>query len=155
MFFQFLYIYIKQLENMGNMIGDLELLKNGKQEFLTIEEVSKYFQLSIRTISKLIAEEELRFVRWGKYKRIPLTSVLYYLTRQGIIFPSEFDDERRKEIYEAEKNRFDVKRSLTVSMDAIIKRKAVELINESDDFSEYRNSEAFSQLFKFDSCALK
>ena len=132
------------------MIGDLELLKNGKQEFLTIEEVSKYFQLSIRTISKLIAEEELRFVRWGKYKRIPLTSVLYYLTRQGIMFPSEFDDERRNEIYEAEKNRFDVKKSLTVSMDAIIKRKAVELINESDDFSEYRNSEAFSQLFKFD-----
>ena len=132
------------------MIGDLELLKNGKQEFLTIEEVSKYFQLSIRTISKLIAEEELRFVRWGKYKRIPLTSVLYYLTRQGIIFPSEFDDERRKEIYEAEKNRFDIKKSLTVSMDSIIKRKAVELINESDDFSEYRNSEAFSQLFKFD-----
>jgi excisionase family DNA binding protein len=136
---------------MGNMIGDLELLKNGKQEFLSIEEVSKYFQLSIRTISKLIAEEELRYVRWGKYKRIPLTSVLYYLTRQGIMFPSEFDDERRKEIYEAEKNRFDVKKSLTVSMDSIIKRKAVELINESDDFSEYRNSEAFSKLFKFDS----
>ena len=132
------------------MIGDLELLKNGKQEFLSIEEVSKYFQLSIRTISKLIAEEELRFVRWGKYKRIPLTSVLYYLTRQGIMFPSEFDDERRNEIYEAEKNRFDVKTSLTVSMDAIIKRKAVELINESDDFSEYRNSEAFGKLFKFD-----
>ena len=130
------------------MIGDLELLKNGKQEFLTIEEVSKYFQLSIRTISKLIAEEELRFVRWGKYKRIPLTSVLYYLTREGIIFPSEFDDERRNEIYEAEKNRFDVKRSLTVSMDAIIKRKAVELINESDDFREYRDTEAFNNLFK-------
>lgn len=133
------------------MIGDLELLKNGKQEFLSIEEVSKYFQLSIRTISKLIAEEELRYVRWGKYKRIPLTSVLYYLTRQGIMFPSEFDDERRKEIYDAEKNRFDVKKSLTVSMDSIIKRKAVELINESDDFSEYRNSEVFSKLFKFDS----
>jgi hypothetical protein len=99
----------------------------------------------------LIAEEELRYVRWGKYKRIPLTSVLYYLTRQGIMFPSEFDDERRKEIYEAEKNRFDIKKSLTVSMDSIIKRKAVELINESDDFSEYRNSEAFSKLFKFDS----
>ena len=132
------------------MIGDLELLKNGKQEFLSIEEVSKYFQLSIRTITKLLAEEELRFVRWGKYKRIPLTSVLYYLTRQGIMFPSEFDDERRKEIYEAEKNRFDIKKSLTVSMDSIIKRKAVELINESDDFSEYRNSEAFSKLFKFD-----
>ena len=130
------------------MIGDLELLKNGKQEFLTIEEVSKYFQLSIRTISKLIAEEELRFVRWGKYKRIPLTSVLYYLTREGIMFPSEFDDERRNEIYEAEKNRFDVKRSLTVSMDAIIKRKAVELINESDDFREYRDTEAFNNLFK-------
>jgi excisionase family DNA binding protein len=136
---------------MGNMIGDLELLKNGKQEFLSIEEVSKYFQLSIRTITKLLAEEELRFVRWGKYKRIPLTSVLYYLTRQGIMFPTEFDDERRKEIYEAEKNRFDIKKSLTVSMDSIIKRKAVELINESDDFSEYRNSEAFSKLFKFDS----
>jgi excisionase family DNA binding protein len=135
---------------MGNMIGDLELLKNGKQEFLSIEEVSKYFQLSIRTITKLLAEEELRFVRWGKYKRIPLTSVLYYLTRQGIMFPTEFDDERRKEIYEAEKNRFDIKKSLTVSMDSIIKRKAVELINESDDFSEYRNSEAFSKLFKFD-----
>ena len=133
------------------MIGDLELLKNGKQEFLSIEEVSKYFQLSIRTITKLLAEEELRFVRWGKYKRIPLTSVLYYLTRQGIMFPTEFDDERRKEIYEAEKNRFDIKKSLTVSMDSIIKRKAVELINESDDFSEYRNSEAFSKLFKFDS----
>ena len=133
------------------MIGDLELLKNGKQEFLSIEEVSKYFQLSIRTITKLLAEEELRYVRWGKYKRIPLTSVLYYLTRQGIMFPTEFDDERRKEIYEAEKNRFDVKKSLTVSMDSIIKRKAVELINESDDFSEYRNSEAFSKLFKFDS----
>lgn len=130
------------------MIGDLELLKNGKQEFLTIEEVSKYFQLSIRTISKLIAEEELRFVRWGKYKRIPLTSVLYYLTREGIMFPSEFDDERRNEIYEAEKNRFDVKKSLTVSMDAIIKRKAVELINESDDFREYRDTEAFNNLFK-------
>jgi excisionase family DNA binding protein len=136
---------------MGNMIGDLELLKNGKQEFLSIEEVSKYFQLSIRTITKLLSEEELRYVRWGKYKRIPLTSVLYYLTRQGIMFPSEFDDERRKEIYDAEKNRFDIKKSLTVSMDSIIKRKAVELINESDDFSEYRNSEAFSKLFKFDS----
>lgn len=130
------------------MIGDLELLKNGKQEFLSIEEVSKYFQLSIRTITKLLAEEELRYVRWGKYKRIPLTSVLYYLTRQGIMFPTEFDDERRKEIYEAEKNRFDIKKSLTVSMDSIIKRKAVELINESDDFSEYRNSEAFNNLFK-------
>jgi excisionase family DNA binding protein len=133
---------------MGNMIGDLELLKNGKQEFLSIEEVSKYFQLSIRTITKLLAEEELRFVRWGKYKRIPLTSVLYYLTRQGIMFPSEFDDERRKEIYEAEKNRFDIKKSLTVSMDSIIKRKAVELINESDDFREYRDTEAFNNLFK-------
>lgn len=133
------------------MIGDLELLKNGKQEFLSIEEVSKYFQLSIRTITKLLAEEELRYVRWGKYKRIPLTSVLYYLTRQGIMFPSEFDDERRKEIYDAEKNRFDVKKSLTVSMDSIIKRKAVELINESDDFREYRDTEAFSKLFKFDS----
>lgn len=132
------------------MIGDLELLKNGTQEFLSIEEVSKYFQLSIRTISKLIAEEELRYVRWGKYKRIPLTSVLYYLTRQGIMFPSEFDDERRKEIYDAEKNRFDVKKSLTVSMDSIIKRKAVELINESDDFREYRDTEAFNNLFKFD-----
>lgn len=130
------------------MIGDLELLKNGKQEFLSIEEVSKYFQLSIRTITKLLAEEELRFVRWGKYKRIPLTSVLYYLTRQGIMFPSEFDDERRKEIYEAEKNRFDIKKSLTVSMDSIIKRKAVELINESDDFREYRDTEAFNNLFK-------
>jgi excisionase family DNA binding protein len=136
---------------MRNMIGEYELLKNGTQEFLSIEEVSKYFQLSIRTITKLLAEEELRYVRWGKYKRIPLTSVLYYLTRQGIMFPSEFDDERRKEIYEAEKNRFDIKKSLTVSMDSIIKRKAVELINESDDFSEYRNSEAFSKLFKFDS----
>lgn len=130
------------------MIGEYELLKNGTQEFLSIEEVSKYFQLSIRTISKLIAEEELRYVRWGKYKRIPLTSVLYYLTRQGIMFPTEFDDERRKEIYEAEKNRFDIKKSLTVSMDSIIKRKAIELINESDDFSEYRNSEAFNNLFK-------
>jgi excisionase family DNA binding protein len=133
---------------MRNMIGEYELLKNGTQEFLSIEEVSKYFQLSIRTISKLIAEEELRYVRWGKYKRIPLTSVLYYLTRQGIMFPTEFDDERRKEIYEAEKNRFDIKKSLTVSMDSIIKRKAIELINESDDFSEYRNSEAFNNLFK-------
>jgi excisionase family DNA binding protein len=133
---------------MGNMIGDLELLKNGKQEFLSIEEVSKYFQLSIRTITKLLAEEELRFVRWGKYKRIPLTSVLYYLTRQGIMFPSEFDDERRKEIYDAEKNRFDVKKSLTIAMNETIKKKAIELINESDDFSEYRNSEAFSSLFK-------
>lgn len=130
------------------MIGDLELLKNGKQEFLSIEEVSKYFQLSIRTITKLLAEEELRFVRWGKYKRIPLTSVLYYLTRQGIMFPSEFDDERRKEIYDAEKNRFDVKKSLTIAMNETIKKKAIELINESDDFSEYRNSEAFSSLFK-------
>ena len=133
------------------MIRDLELLKNGTQEFLSIEEVSKYFDLSIRTISKLIADGDLRFVRWGKFKKIPLTSVLYYLTRQGIMFPSEFNDERRKEIYEAEKSRWDVKTSLTVAMDEVIKKKAVEMINESDDFREYRNSEAFNKLFKFDS----
>lgn len=130
------------------MIRDLELLKNGTQEFLSIEEVSKYFDLSIRTISKLITDGDLRFVRWGKFKKIPLTSVLYYLTRQGIMFPSEFNDERRKEIYEAEKSRWDVKTSLTVAMDEVIKKKAVEMINESDDFSEYRNSEAFNSLFK-------
>jgi hypothetical protein len=33
-------------------------------------------------------------------------------------------------------------------MDSIIKRKAIELINESDDFREYRDTEAFNNLFK-------
>ena len=77
---------------MGKMIGDIPLDKLETQEFLSIEEVSKMFNLSRRTISKLIATQDLRVVKWGKEKRVPVTSVLYYLTRQGILFAGEMSD---------------------------------------------------------------
>jgi excisionase family DNA binding protein len=122
-------IYKKQIYNMGKMIGDIPLDKLETQEFLSIEEVSKMFKLSRRTISKLIATQDLRVVKWGKEKRVPVTSVLYYLTRQGIMFPSEFSEKMRLGIYAAEKGMFDAKRSLTLAMDEVIKNKAIELHN--------------------------
>ena len=92
---------------MGKMIGDIPLDKLETQEFLSIEEVSKMFNLSRRTISKLIATQDLRVVKWGKEKRVPVTSVLYYLTRQGILFAGEMSDKLRKNVYACEKGMFD------------------------------------------------
>jgi excisionase family DNA binding protein len=141
-------IYKKQIYNMGKMIGDIPLDKLETQEFLSIEEVSKMFNLSRRTISKLIATQDLRVVKWGKEKRVPVTSVLYYLTRQGILFAGEMSDKLRKNVYACEKGMFDARVSLTNAMEATIKSKAIELIKNSDEFRAYRESEAFSSLFK-------
>jgi excisionase family DNA binding protein len=113
---------------MGKRLS-IELEKLEHQEFLSVDEVSVMFDLTRRTISKLLAEKELRYVRFGKEKRIPVTSFLYYLTRQGIMFPSEFSEKMRLGIYAAEKGMFDAKRSLTLAMDEVIKNKAIELLN--------------------------
>jgi excisionase family DNA binding protein len=133
---------------MGKMIGDIQLDKLETQEYLSIEEVSLMFNLSRRTISKLIAEKQLRTIKWGKEKRIPVSSVLYYLTRTGVLFPSEFSDKLRRSVFAAEKGFYDARVALTISFEEIIKNKAVELINNSEEFSSYRESEAFNSLFK-------
>lgn len=126
---------------MGKMIGNIDLEKLETQEFLSIEEVSLMFNLSRRTISSLIAGKELRTIKWGKEKRIPVTSVLYYLTRTGIMFPSEFSEKMRLGIYAAEKGMFDAKRSLTIAMEETIKQKAIELHDEGYfDSKEYKKS---------------
>lgn len=128
---------------MGKMIGNIDLEKLETQEFLSIEEVSLMFNLSRRTISSLIAGKELRTIKWGKEKRIPVTSVLYYLTRTGIMFPSEFSEKMRLGIYAAEKGMFDAKRSLTIAMEETIKQKAIELHDEGYfDSKEYKKSSA-------------
>jgi excisionase family DNA binding protein len=111
---------------MGKILS-IELDKLEHQEFLSIEEVSVMFDLTRRTISKLIADGEIRTVRFGKEKRVPVTSAMYYLTRQGLLFPSEFSEKMRLGVYAAEKGMFDAKRSLTLAMDEVIKKKAIEL----------------------------
>jgi len=116
-------MYRKQIYNMGKRLSiELE-----SQEFLSVAECSKMFDLTRRTISKLLASGELRNVRFGKEKRIPVTSALYYLTRQGLFFPSEFGDEIRSEIYLAEKGMFDARRSLSKAFDEVIKNKALDI----------------------------
>lgn len=130
------------------MIGNIDLDKLETQEFLNIEEVSNMFDLSKRTISTLITDKELRTIKWGKYKRIPVTSVLHYLVRKGILFPSQFNQKLRLNVYESEKSMFDVKKTLTISMEEIIKKKAMELIQNSEEFNSYREKEGFNDLFK-------
>lgn len=130
------------------MIGNIDLDKLETQEFLSIEEVSTMFDLSKRTISTLIVDNELRTIKWGKYKRIPVTSVLYYLVRKGILFSSQFNQKLRLNIYESEKSMFDAKKTLTISMEEIIKKRAMELIQNSEEFNSYREKEGFIDLFK-------
>lgn len=130
------------------MIGNIDLDKLETQEFLSIEEVSTMFDLSKRTISTLIVDKELRTIKWGKYKRIPVTSVLYYLVRKGILFSSQFNQKLRLNIYESEKSMFDAKKTLTISMEEIIKKRAMELIQNSEEFNSYREKEGFIDLFK-------
>jgi excisionase family DNA binding protein len=59
-------------------------LRNPSQEtFLTPEELSARFKLSVATVYKLLAQEKLPYFRVGKCYRIPETALAAYILREG------------------------------------------------------------------------
>lgn len=112
------------------------------QEWFSIEETSKLFQLSIRTIMKLLREGELYSVKWGKERKVRVSSVFRYLTKKGIIHPSELSKEFR-DIILAEKSMYEAKKSLEFAFDDVIKKKAEEMYRDGYfDSEEYKKSSA-------------
>lgn len=110
------------------------------QEWFSIEETSKLFQLSIRTIMKLLREGELYSVKWGKERKVRVSSVFRYLTKKGIIHPSELSKEFR-DIILAEKSMYEAKKSLEFAFDDVIKKKAEEMYRDGYfDSEEYKKS---------------
>jgi excisionase family DNA binding protein len=110
------------------------------QEWFSIEETSKLFQLSVRTIMKLLREGELYSVKWGKERKVRVSSVFRYLTKKGIIHPSELSKEFR-DIILAEKSMYEAKKSLEFAFDDVIKKKAEEMYRDGYfDSEEYKNS---------------
>ncbi len=112
------------------------------QEWFSIEETSKLFQLSVRTIMKLLSEGELYSVKWGKERKVRVSSVFRYLTKKGIIHPSELSKEFR-DIILAEKSMYEAKKSLEFAFDDVIKKKAEEMYRDGYfDSEEYKKSSA-------------
>lgn len=112
------------------------------QEWFSIEETSKLFQLSVRTIMKLLREGELYSVKWGKERKVRVSSVFRYLTKKGIIHPSELSKEFR-DIILAEKSMYEAKKSLEFAFDDVIKKKAEEMYRDGYfDSEEYKKSSA-------------
>ena len=110
------------------------------QEWFSIEETSKFFQLSVRTIRKLLRDEELYSVKWGKERKVRVSSVFRYLTKKGIIHPSELSQEFR-DIILAEKSMYEAKKSLEFAFDDVLKKKAEEMyIGGYFDSEEYKKS---------------
>lgn len=110
------------------------------QEWFSIEETSQLFQLSVRTIHKLLKEGELYSVKWGKERKVRVSSVFRYLVKKGIIHASELSKDFR-EIILAEKSMYDAKKSLTIAFDDVIRKKAEELYKEGYfDSEEYKKS---------------
>jgi excisionase family DNA binding protein len=110
------------------------------QEWFSIEETSKLFQLSVRTIMKLLREGELYSVKWGKERKVRVSSVFRYLTKKGIIHPSELSKEFR-DIILAEKSMYEAKKSLEFAFDDVIKKKAEEMYRDGYfDSEEYKKS---------------
>ena len=110
------------------------------QEWFSIEETSKFFQLSVRTIMKLLRDEELYSVKWGKERKVRVSSVFRYLTKKGIIHPSELSQEFR-DIILAEKSMYEAKKSLEFAFDDVLKKKAEEMyIGGYFDSEEYKKS---------------
>lgn len=110
------------------------------QEWFSIEETSKFFQLSVRTIMKLLRDGELYSVKWGKERKVRVSSVFRYLTKKGIIHPSELSQEFRYIIL-AEKSMYEAKKSLEFAFDDVLKKKAEEMyIRGYFDSEEYKNS---------------
>lgn len=112
------------------------------QEWFSIEETSKLFQLSVRTIMKLLSEGELYSVKWGKERKVRVSSVFRYLTKKGIIHPSELSKEFR-DIILAEKSMYEAQKSLEFAFDDVIKKKAEEMYRDGYfDSEEYKKSSA-------------
>jgi excisionase family DNA binding protein len=112
------------------------------QEWFSIEETSKLFQLSVRTIMKLLREGELYSVKWGKERKVRVSSVFRYLTKKGIIHPSELSKEFR-DIILAEKSMYEANKSLEFAFDDVIKKKAEEMYRDGYfDSEEYKKSSA-------------
>jgi excisionase family DNA binding protein len=112
------------------------------QEWFSIEETSDFFQLSVRTIMKLLKEKELYSVKWGKERKVRVSSVFRYLTKKGIIHPSELSKEFR-EIILAEKSMYEAKKSLEFAFDEVMKKKADEMYRDGYfDSEEYKKSSA-------------
>ena len=110
------------------------------QEWFSIEETSQFFQLSVRTINKLLKSGELYSVKWGKERKVRVSSVFRYLTKKGVIHPAELSQEFR-DIIIAEKSMYETKKSLEFAFDDIIKKKAEELYKEGYfDSEEYKKS---------------
>jgi excisionase family DNA binding protein len=110
------------------------------QEWFSIEETSKLFQLSVRTIMKLLREGELYSVKWGKERKVRVSSVFRYLTKKGIIHTSELSKEFR-DIILAEKSMYEAKKSLEFAFDDVIKKKAEEMYRDGYfDSEEYKKS---------------
>lgn len=110
------------------------------QEWFSIEETSQFFQLSVRTIMKLLREGELYSVKWGKERKVRVSSVFRYLTKKGIIHPAELSQEFRNIIL-AEKSMYETKKSLEFAFDDVIKKKAEEMYRGGYfDSEEYKKS---------------
>jgi excisionase family DNA binding protein len=112
------------------------------QEWFSIEETAEFFQLSVRTIMKLLKDRELYSVKWGKERKVRVSSVFRYLTKKGIIHPSELSKEFR-EIILAEKSMYEAKKSLEFAFDEVMKKKAEEMYRDGYfDSEEYKKSSA-------------
>jgi excisionase family DNA binding protein len=112
------------------------------QEWFSIEETAEFFQLSVRTIMKLLKDKELYSVKWGKERKVRVSSVFRYLTKKGIIHPSELSKEFR-EIILAEKSMYEAKKSLEFAFDEVMKKKAEEMYRDGYfDSEEYKKSSA-------------
>ena len=110
------------------------------QEWMSIEETSQLFQLSVRSIMKLLEKGELYSVKWGKERKIRVTSVFCYLTRKGIVFPAELSQEFR-DIINYERNMYESEETLGFVMEKIIENKAIELYTSGYfDTDEYKKS---------------
>lgn len=110
------------------------------QEWFSIEETAEFFQLSVRTIMKLLKEKELYSVKWGKERKVRVSSVFRYLTKKGIIHPAELSQEFRN-ILLAEKSMYEAKKSLEFAFEDVMKKKAEEMyIDGYFDSDEYKKS---------------
>jgi excisionase family DNA binding protein len=110
------------------------------QEWFSIEETAEFFQLSVRTIMKLLKEKELYSVKWGKERKVRVSSVFRYLTKKGIIHPAELSQEFRN-ILLAEKSMYEAKKSLEFAFEKKKKKKAEEMYRDGYfDSDEYKKS---------------
>jgi hypothetical protein len=89
---------------------------------------------------KLLKEKELYSVKWGKERKVRVSSVFRYLTKKGIIHPAELSQDFRNIIL-AEKSMYEAKKSLEFAFEDVMKKKAEEMYRDGYfDSDEYKKS---------------